>query len=109
MKDAQDYINYKYNDAMELDIKDSYYNMYEKIEPRLEIVELAKKAMLNAGVEPLVTQVRGGTDGVRLSFMGLPCPNIFTGGMNYHGRYEYASIQSMEKAFKTVVELVKLV
>lgn len=109
MKDAQDYINYKYNEAMELDIKDSYYNMYEKIEPRLEIVELAKKAMVNAGVEPMVTQVRGGTDGARLSFMGLPCPNIFTGGMNYHGRYEYASIQSMEKAFKTVVELVKLV
>ena len=109
MKDAQDYIKYKYNEAMELDIKDSYYNMYEKIEPRLEIVELAKKAMVNAGVEPMVTQVRGGTDGARLSFMGLPCPNIFTGGMNYHGRYEYVSIQSMEKAFKTVVELVKLV
>lgn len=84
-------------------LKDSYYNMKEKIEPHMHLIENAKKAMEALQIEPKITPVRGGTDGARLSYMGLPCPNICTGGHNYHGRYEYIPIESMEK----VVELLK--
>ena len=82
--------------------------MREKIEPVMHIVELAKQAIKACGVEPLVEPVRGGTDGARLSFMGLPCPNIFAGGMNFHGRYEYLPIKSMEKAAEVIVEIARL-
>lgn len=90
-------------------IKDQYYNMREKIEPVMHIIEVAEKAMRNAGVTPKVQPIRGGTDGAQLSFKGLPCPNIFAGGMNMHGRYEYVSVQAMHKAMMTIVEICKLV
>ena len=83
--------------------------MREKIEPVMHIIDVAKLAMQNAGVKPKVQPIRGGTDGAQLSFKGLPCPNIFAGGMNMHGRYEYVSIQAMEKAMRTVVEICKIV
>ncbi|MBP5561304.1 MAG: peptidase T [Muribaculaceae bacterium] len=89
-------------------IKDQYYNMREKIEPVMHVIEVAEKAMKLAGVKPKVQPIRGGTDGAQLSFKGLPCPNIFAGGMNMHGRYEYVSIQAMEKAMMTIVEICKL-
>ena len=82
--------------------------MKEKVEPVFHIIETAKKAMEMADITPDVRPIRGGTDGARLSFMGLPCPNLFTGGENFHGRYEYVAIESMEKAVETVVNIVKL-
>jgi tripeptide aminopeptidase len=90
------------------EIKDQYYNMLEKIKPCMQIIDLAKQAMLEAGVTPKVQPIRGGTDGAQLSFKGLPCPNIFAGGMNMHGRYEYVPIPSMEKAMKTIVNICRL-
>lgn len=92
-----------------LTIEDQYYNMKEKIVPHLHLIEIAKTAMQMAQVTPIVKPIRGGTDGARLSFMGLPCPNLFTGGMNFHGRYEYCSLDVMYKAFKTVVNIATLV
>jgi len=91
-----------------LEIKDQYYNMREKIEPVIEIVEIAKQAMGNLGIEPIIRPIRGGTDGSQLSYMGLPTPNIFTGGENYHGRYEYVSVDNMIKATNVILEIVKL-
>jgi tripeptide aminopeptidase len=91
-----------------LDIKDQYFNMREKIEPVKEIVDIAHQAMVNLGIDPIVRPIRGGTDGSQLSYMGLPTPNIFTGGENYHGRYEYVSVDTMEKATKVIIEIVKL-
>lgn len=88
--------------------KDQYFNMKEKIEPFMHIIELAKRAYLKSGVEPKITPVRGGTDGARLSYMGLPTPNIFTGGHNYHGRYEYIPVESMEKAVQVIINLVTM-
>lgn len=82
--------------------------MREKIEPVMHVVELAEKAMLEAGVQPKVQPIRGGTDGAQLSFKGLPCPNIFAGGENFHGRYEYVAIQSMEKATDVIVNICRL-
>lgn len=93
----------------EVVIKDQYYNMLEKIEPVMQVIDIAKKAMLDAGVTPKVQPIRGGTDGAQLSFKGLPCPNIFAGGMNMHGRYEYVPVQSMQKAMMTVVNICKIV
>lgn len=90
-------------------IKDQYYNMREKIEPVIHVIEIAEKAMRDAGVTPKVQPIRGGTDGAQLSFKGLPCPNIFAGGENFHGRYEYVSIQSMEKATDVIVNICKIV
>jgi len=90
-----------------LDLRDSYYNMKEKIEPVMHIIELARAAMEAANVKPLVIPIRGGTDGARLSFMGLPCPNIFTGGHNAHGRYEYVPVFAMEKAVEVIVQIAK--
>ena len=101
-------INKEFPDCASLEIKDQYYNMREKIEPVMNIVELAKQAITACGIEPLVEPVRGGTDGARLSFMGLPCPNIFAGGMNFHGRFEYLPIKSMEKAAEVIVEIARL-
>src|SRR5574344_825316 len=103
-------INDKYGEGTAvLDMKDQYYNMREKIEPVMHIIDIAFKAMEEAGVKPKVRAIRGGTDGAQLSFRGLPCPNIFAGGMNMHGRFEYVPVQSMEKAMMTVVKIVELI
>ncbi|MHA6481855.1 peptidase T [Paenibacillus sp. strain BS8-2] len=91
-----------------LELKDRYYNMGEKIQPAFHIVETAREAMQNLGIKPLIEPIRGGTDGSQLSFMGLPTPNLFTGGENYHGRYEYVCIDTMELAVNTIIEIVKL-
>ncbi len=93
---------------IELDIKDQYYNMTEKIEPVMHIVETAQKAIKEIGIEPITMPIRGGTDGARLSYMGLPCPNIFAGGHNFHGRYEYVPIGSMKKAVETILKIIEL-
>ena len=91
------YLNDKYGaGTIELELADSYYNMREMVEPYMFLVENAKQAMLDAGVAPLVQPIRGGTDGSRLSYMGLPCPNLSTGGHNAHGRFEYIPVQSMD-------------
>lgn len=92
----------------EIEIRDQYYNMREKIEPVMYVVDLAKQAMQEVGVTPIVTPIRGGTDGARLSFEGLPCPNIFAGGHNFHGRFEYVPIQSMEKAMQVIIKIAQL-
>ena len=102
-------INAEFPDCATAEIKDQYYNMREKIEPVMHIIEVAQKAMENAGVKPKVQPIRGGTDGAQLSFKGLPCPNIFAGGMNMHGRFEYVAVQSMEKAMNTIIEICKIV
>ncbi|GAB1416924.1 peptidase T [Paludibacter sp.] len=91
----------------EIEIKDQYYNMREKVEPVMHIVDLAAEAMREAGVEPNIKPIRGGTDGSQLSFKGLPCPNIFAGGHNFHGRFEYVPVQSMEKAKEVIVNIIK--
>lgn len=101
--------NMEFPGSTAVEIKDQYYNMREKIEPVMHIIEIAEKAMREAGVEPKVQPIRGGTDGAQLSFKGLPCPNIFAGGENFHGRYEYVSIQSMEKATDVIVNICRLV
>jgi tripeptide aminopeptidase len=102
-------INYEFANCASIEIKDQYYNMREKIEPVMHIVDVAKKAMENIGIAPKVQPVRGGTDGAQLSFKGLPCPNLFGGGINFHGRYEFVPIPSMEKAKETIVEISRLV
>lgn len=107
MQQAADLINAKYGPVLELTLTDSYYNMREKIEPHIEIVELAKSAFTACGIEPQVSPIRGGTDGARLSYMGLPCPNIFTGGYNFHGRYELIPTASLKKGIEVVVEIIK--
>ncbi|WP_409296915.1 peptidase T [Peribacillus sp. SCS-26] len=91
-----------------LEMNDQYYNMKEKIEPVMHIVDIAHEAMENLGIKPLIKPIRGGTDGSQLSYMGLPTPNIFTGGENYHGRYEYISVDNMVKAAETMIEIIKL-
>lgn len=102
-------INNEFPGCCSIEIKDQYYNMREKIEPVMYVVDLAKQAMENVGVTPKVQPIRGGTDGAQLSFKGLPCPNIFAGGLNFHGRYEYVPIPSMEKAMKVIVEIARMV
>jgi len=89
-------------------MNDQYYNMREKIEPEMYVVDIARKAMEQAGIQPIVKAIRGGTDGAQLSFKGLPCPNIFTGGYNFHGRYEFIPVESMKKAMRTIVNIVKI-
>lgn len=96
-------------ESVKLEIKDQYYNMREKIEPKMHIIELASKAMKEVGIEPKIKPIRGGTDGAQLSFKGLPCPNIFTGGHNFHGRHEFIPIQSMEKAMQVIIKIATLV
>ncbi|MGK7376629.1 peptidase T [Planococcus sp. 1R117A] len=95
------------NEAIKLEIEDQYYNMREKIEPAMEIVDAAETAMKTLEIEPNIVPVRGGTDGSQLSYMGLPTPNIFTGGENYHGQYEFISVQNMEKATQVIIEIAK--
>jgi len=109
MKDVVAFINAKYGQGTAtLEMKDQYYNMREQVEPHYHIVEKAMKAMEMAGIKPQVQPIRGGTDGARLSFMGLPCPNIFAGGHNFHGKLEYLPLQSMEKASEVVLNIIKL-
>lgn len=106
---ATAYINKKYGaDIVHLELKGQYYNMREMVEPHPEIIDKAMEAMKLAGVKPLVKPIRGGTDGARLSYMGLPCPNIFAGGMNFHGKFEYCSLDSMQRAVDTICHLAKL-
>lgn len=102
-------INNEFPDCASIEIKDQYYNMLEKIKPVMHIIDIAKAAMERAGVKPVVQPIRGGTDGAQLSFKGLPCPNIFAGGLNFHGRYEFVPIPSMERATDTIVEICKIV
>ena len=102
-------INHEFPDCCTLEIKDQYYNMREKIEPVMHVIDIAEEAMRRSGVVPKVQPIRGGTDGAQLSFKGLPCPNIFAGGLNFHGRYEFVPIPSMEKACAVVVEIARLV
>ena len=108
MQQAADYLNQKYDGRIQLELKDSYYNMREKIEPVMWIVDLAKAAIEAEGMTPLIQPIRGGTDGSRLSYMGLPCPNIFAGGLNFHGRYEYLPVKSLEKGRDVILRLVQL-
>lgn len=108
IKDAVQYLAKKYKDAkIEIEVKDSYYNMREKIEPVMYIIDLAKKSMEELEIAPNIRPIRGGTDGARLSYRGLPCPNLFTGGHNFHGRFEYICIQSMEKARDLIVKIAE--
>lgn len=103
-------INAKYGEGIAtLELRDQYYNMREKIEPVMHIIDIAFAAMEAAGVKPNVKPIRGGTDGAQLSYKGLPCPNIFAGGLNFHGRYEFVPIQNMEKAMNVIVNIVKLI
>ena len=109
MWDVVNFLQRKYGEkVLTLTLKDQYYNMRKMVEPHPQVIEKAKRAMIEAGVKPLVKPIRGGTDGSRLSFMGLPCPNIFTGGMNFHGRYEYASLTTMQKAMNTIINLARI-
>ena len=99
--------NQEHNNCLSLEMKDQYYNMREKIEPLMHIVDLAEAAMKDLNITPLIKPIRGGTDGSRLSYMGLPCPNIFAGGMNFHGRYEYVALESMELATQLIVRIAE--
>lgn len=102
--EAARFLNQKYGEGtVEAEITDSYYNMREKIGPAMFLIDNAKAAMEAEGVTPVISPIRGGTDGARLSYMGLPCPNLCTGGHNFHGKYEFICVQSME----TVVEILK--
>lgn len=108
IKAAVMYLQLKYKDAcIEIEVKDSYYNMREKIEPVMYVIDLAKKSMEELGIEPHIRPIRGGTDGARLSYKGLPCPNLFTGGHNFHGKFEYISVQTMEKARDLIVKIIE--
>ena len=109
MKAWGETINAKYGaGTVTVELKDQYYNMRQQIEPVMHIIDIAFKAMEEAGVTPKVKAIRGGTDGAQLSFKGLPCPNIFAGGLNFHGRYEFVPVQSMEKAMNVVVKIAEL-
>ena len=109
MQRCVDQMNEKYGEGtVTCEIKDQYYNMKEKIDPQMHVIDLVLHAMQDCGVAPKVKPIRGGTDGAQLSFKGLPCPNIFAGGVNFHGPYEFVSIQSMEKALKVIVRICEL-
>jgi tripeptide aminopeptidase len=108
IKDVVKLINQKYNQELaKYKLEDQYYNMREKIEPVYHIVEQAKQAMIELGITPVIKPIRGGTDGARLSYMGLPCPNIFTGGHNYHGKHEFIPLESMEKAVQVILKIIE--
>ena len=107
MQSAADFMNQKYGEGtVTLVIRDSYYNMRQKIEPCMYVVERAMRAMKNVGMNPVAVPIRGGTDGARLSYMGLPCPNLCTGGENYHGRFEYISVEDMDLCTRMLVEIL---
>ncbi len=104
-----EHLNHKYSSGIvSLQIKDQYFNMRKMVEPHPQVIDKAKEAMRMVGVEPIVKPIRGGTDGARLSFMGLPCPNLFTGGMNFHGKFEYCSLTTMQKALQVILNLAQL-
>ena len=108
-RQVADFMNLKYGEGtVTLTLKDQYYNLREMVEPHPELIARAEEAMRKAGVVPAVKPIRGGTDGARLSYMGLPCPNLFTGGMNFHGKYEYASLDTMKRALQTLINLAEL-
>ncbi|MEO1546380.1 MAG: peptidase T [Bacteroidota bacterium] len=106
--DIAEKLNDRYGKAVSVHMEDQYYNMREKVEPVYHIVEIAEEAMKSVGVEPIIKPIRGGTDGSQLSFMGLPCPNIFAGGHNFHGPYEYVPLESMQKAVEVIVKISEL-
>ena len=101
-------LNARHGDYIQLEIRDQYFNMKEKITPVMHIVDIAKEAMVQLGITPIIKPIRGGTDGSQLSFMGLPCPNIFAGGHNFHGKYEYVPLESMQKATEVIVKICEL-
>ena len=110
MQRLADLVNAEYGEqVVTLELKDQYYNMRQQIEPVMHVIDIAFEAMKAAGVEPHVKAIRGGTDGAQLSFKGLPCPNIFAGGLNFPGRYEFVPIQSMEKAMNVIVKIAELI
>ena len=109
MREVVEAINNKYGAGVaELELKDQYYNMREKVEPMMYIIDIAKEAIAQAGMTPKVRAIRGGTDGAQLSFRGLPCPNIFAGGINFHGPYEFCPVQSLERAMQTIINICRL-
>lgn len=109
VRETTDWLNNRYGDKVVITtIRDEYYNMRRKIEPFMHVVKKAEQAIINCGMKPLITPVRGGTDGAKLSYMGLPCPNIFTGGHNFHGIYEYIPLESMQKAVNVICEIARL-
>ena len=109
MTDIVETINEKYGEGMAvLELKDQYYNMREMVEPKMFIIDIAKQAIAEAGMTPKIKAIRGGTDGAQLSFKGLPCPNIFAGGLNFHGPHEFCPVQSLERAMMTVVNICKI-
>ena len=109
MQHVVDLLTRKYGEGViTLTMKDQYYNMREMVEPHPEVIDKAFEAMKQAGVTPIVRPIRGGTDGARLSYMGLPCPNLFTGGMNFHGKFEYCSLDTMRRAQQTILNLIQL-
>jgi tripeptide aminopeptidase len=109
MQQLADELNAQYEkEVITVKIEDQYYNMREKIEPKMHIVDIAEEAMKTLGITPLIKPIRGGTDGSQLSFKGLPCPNIFAGGHNFHGRYEYVPVESMQKAIAVIVQIAQL-
>ena len=109
IKRVVDQMNEKYGEGTVVaDVNDQYYNMKEKIDPQMHVIDLVLRAMQESGVTPKVRPIRGGTDGAQLSFKGLPCPNIFAGGINFHGPYEFVPIQSMEKAMQVIVKICEL-
>lgn len=109
LQEAVNFMNERYPNRLQLELRDQYYNMREKIEPVNHVIDYALRAMREVGVTPKVKPIRGGTDGARLSFMGLPCPNIFTGGLNFHSRYEFIPVRSMEKATQVIGKIVEIV
>ena len=109
IQDCVNFINAKYGEGTaSLELKHQYYNMRKQVEPHYEIVEAAVKAMELEGIKPKIQPIRGGTDGANLSFMGLPCPNIFAGGHNFHGKLEYVPLESMEKASKVILNIISI-
>ena len=109
LREAVQRINETYPECCTLDMRDQYYNMREVIDQRPELIQWARRAMEAAGVTPIERPIRGGTDGARLSFMGLPCPNLFAGGMNFHGRYEYLPVPSLRKSMETIIHLCHII
>lgn len=108
IRDTADFLNRKYGDIVKVEIRHQYYNMKKEVEPHIHIVDKAIKAMEMEGIKPVVQPIRGGTDGANLSFMGLPCPNIFAGGHNFHGKLEFVPLESMEKASKVILNILSL-
>ncbi len=107
LKDCVDFLNKKYGDIIKIDISDTYYNMGDILKDHMNIVNYAKNAMENLNIKVINQPIRGGTDGSKLSFMGLPCPNLFTGGYNFHGIYEFIPLEDMKKSSETIVEIIK--